>query len=121
MTFTKEQIETLSAWEENFRTAVRAKWARNPGRTALRVIYDIYTAATGDRRRFSDNCSDCILSLLHDCGEIYYRDVEEMARMAAESKDKAKVVELSTGTKKTVRKAMRTQNKGKDGDKTDQD
>ena len=114
MTFTKEQIETLSAWEENFRTAVKARWARNPGRTALRVIYDIYTAATGDRRRFSDNCSDCILSLLHDCGEIYYRDVEEMARMAAESKDKAKVVELSTGTKKTVRKAVRTTSKTKD-------
>lgn len=114
MTFTKEQIETLSAWEENFRTAVRARWARNPGRTALRVIYDIFTHATGDRRRFSDNCSDCILSLLHDCGEIYYRDVEEMARMAAESKDKAKVVELSAGTKKTVRKAVRTTGKAKD-------
>ena len=114
MTFTKEQIETLSAWEENFRTAVKAKWARNPGRTALRMIYDIYTKATGDRRRFSDNCSQCILSLLHDCGEIYYRDVEEMARMAAESKEKARVVELSTGTKKTVRKAVRTTSKAKD-------
>jgi len=114
MTFTKEQIETLSAWEENFRTAVRARWARNPGRTALRMIYDIYTAATGDRRRFSDNCSQCILSLLHDCGEIYYRDVEEMARMAAESKDKSKVVGLSTGTKKTVRKAVKTTSKTKD-------
>ena len=89
MTFTKEQLNTLSAWEENFRTAVNAKWARNPGRSGLRLIYDIYTSATGDRRRFSDNCSTCILSLLHDCGEIYYRDVEEMARMAAESKDKA--------------------------------
>lgn len=121
MTFTKEQIETLSAWEENFRTAVKARWARNPGRTALRMIYDIFTQATGDRRRFSDNCSQCILSLLHDCGEIYYRDVEEMARMAAESKGKAKVVELSTGTRKTVRKAVKTRNKGKDGDKKDQD
>lgn len=114
MTFTKEQIETLSAWEENFRTAVRARWARNPGRAALRTIFDIYTSATGDRRRFSDNCSDCVLRLLHDCGELYYRDVEEMARNAAESKEKTKVVELSTGTKKTVRKAVKTASKGKD-------
>ncbi len=114
MTFTKEQIETLSAWEENFRTAVRARWARNPGRAALRTIFDIFTSATGDRRRFSDNCSDCVLRLLHDCGELYYRDVEEMARKAAESKEKTKVVELSTGTKKTVRKAVRTTSKTKD-------
>ena len=105
MTFTKEQIETLSAWEENFRTAVRARWARNPGRAALRTIFDIFTSATGDRRRFSDNCSDCVLRLLHDCGELYYRDVEEMAGKAAESKEKTKVVELSTETKMTVRKA----------------
>lgn len=114
MTFTKEQIETLSAWEENLRTAVRAKWARNPGRAALRTIFDIYTSATGDKRRFSDNCSQCVLSLLHDCGELYYRDVEEMARKAAESKEKIKVVELSTERKKTVRKAVKTASKGKD-------
>ena len=114
MTFTKEQIETLSAWEENFRTAVRAQWARNPGRSGLKVIYDIFTSATGDRRRFSDNCSHCILSLLHDCGELYYRDVEEMARNAAESKEKTKVVGLSTERKKVVRKAVKTASKGKD-------
>ena len=114
MTFTKEQIETLSAWEENFRTAVRAKWARNPGRAALRTIFDIFTSATGDRRRFSDNCSDCVLRLLRDCGELYYRDVEEMARKAAESKEKTKVVGLSTERKKTVRKAVKTASRGKD-------
>lgn len=79
MTFTTEQLNTLSAWEENFRTAVRAKWARNPGRSSLRTIYDIYTSATGDRRRFSDNCSQCILSLLTDCGNAYFKDITEKA------------------------------------------
>lgn len=111
MTFNEEQLKTLSAWEENFRTAVNKRWARNPGREALRLIYDIYTKATGDRRRFSDSCSNCILSLLADCGAAYYRDVEEMARKAAQSKDKAKAVELSAGRKKTVRKAVKTTRK----------
>lgn len=119
MTFTKEQLETLSAWEENFRTAIRAQWARNPGRSGLKVIYDIFTSATGDTRRFNDNCNHCILSLLTDCGRLYYKDVEETARKAAESKEKAKAVELSTGTKKTVRKAVKTAKKGKDGDGKD--
>lgn len=79
MTFSEEQILILSQWEENFRTAIKAQWARNPGRTALKTIWEIFTKATGDSRRFNDNCSHCILSLLHDCGEKYYKDVEEMA------------------------------------------
>lgn len=41
------------------------------------MIYDIYTTATGDRRRFSDNCNTCILSLLTDCGRLYFHDMIE--------------------------------------------
>ena len=100
MTFTKEQLTTLAAWEENFRTAVKAKWARNPGRTALRVIYDIYTSATGDRRRFSDNCSTCILNLLTDCGKLYFNDLLE-----ATPEDKTtKAVKVSEKAGKVARK-----------------
>ena len=101
MTFTKEQLKTLSAWEENFRTAVKAQWARNPGRSGLKVIYDIYTSATGDTRRFNDNCSHCILSLLQDCGRIYFQD------MIASSMDKipTKEVKVSQEAKEVVKKA----------------
>ena len=107
MTFTTEQLNILSAWEENFRTAVKAKWARNPGRSGLRVIYDIYTSATGDRRRFSDNCSTCILSLLTDCGRIYFQDITEAAM--------TKEVKVSKEAKQVVRKArVKTTKKSKD-------
>ena len=108
MTFTTEQLKALSAWEENFRTAVKAKWARNPGRTALRTIYDIYTSATGDRRRFSDNCSTCILSLLQDCGKVYFQDLEELemrksstkeVNVSQEAKEVAKKVKVKTAKK----------------------
>ena len=101
MTFTKEQLQTLSAWEENFRTAIKAKWARNPGRTALRVIYDIFTQATGDRRRFSDNCSTCILNLLTDCGKLYFEDTFG----TTVDNPSAKEVKVSQEAKETVRKA----------------
>ena len=101
MTFTKEQLTILSAWEENFRTAVKAKWARNPGRTALRVIYDIFTQATGDRRRFSDNCSTCILNLLTDCGKLYFEDTSRASVDNLPTKD----VKVSQEAKETVRKA----------------
>lgn len=110
MTFTTEQLNILSAWEENFRTAVRAKWARNPGRSGLRVIYDIYTAATGDRRRFSDNCSTCILSLLQDCGNLYFQDLTEKAVTNTRAE-----VKVSQEEKQVVRKArVKTTKKTKD-------
>ena len=89
MTFNEEQMKALAAYEEHFRTAIKAQWAKNPGRTGLRVIWEIYTQATGDTRRFNDNCSHCILNLLHDCGTIYYRDLEEMARRAVKVSDEA--------------------------------
>ena len=100
MTFTEEQLKTLSAWELNFHTAVYAKWARNPGRTALRVIYDIYTQATGDNRRFSDNCSTCILNLLTDCGKIYFDDVSEVKA----KENTAKEVKVSQKAGKVAKK-----------------
>ena len=109
MTFTTEQLNTLSQWEEQFRTAVNAQWARNPGRSALKVIYDIYSAATGDRRRFSDNCNHCILSLLTDCGKAYFADLTEKA-VTTNTKD----VKVSQEEKQVVKRAkVKTTKKAK--------
>lgn len=86
MTFTKEQMEILSKFEEHFRTATKSAWSRHPGRTNLRTIYDIFTTATGDKRRYDDCCQHCILSLLRDCGVIYFKDkasLEEMKKVEA--------------------------------------
>ena len=65
------------------------------------MIYDIYTSATGDKRRFNDNCNHCILSLLHDCGELYYRDLEELKV----GKSTTKEVKVSQEAKEVVKKA----------------
>lgn len=90
---------------------MRAQWARNPGRTAIRTIYDIFTQATGDRRGFSDNCSTCILNLLTDCGRIYFADKEELSKMDNTSN---KVVKVSQEQKETVKKAkVKTTRKSK--------
>ena len=65
------------------------------------MIYDIYTTATGDRRRFSDNCNHCILSLLTDCGRLYFQDITE----AAITKESTREVKVSQEAAKPVRKA----------------
>lgn len=75
------------------------------------MIYDIYTSATGDRRRFSDNCSTCILSLLTDCGRLYFQDITE----ASMTKESTREVKVSQEEKQVVRKArVRTTKKPKD-------
>lgn len=110
MKFTEEQLKTLSAWDENFRTAVKAQWARNPGSSNLRVIYDIYTSATGDKRRFNDNCNHCILSLLQDCGKAYFKDLEELKMRKSTNKE----VKVSQEAKEVVKKAkVKTAKKSK--------
>lgn len=101
MKFTKEQIETLSAFEDNFRTAVNAQWARNPGTSGLKVIWEIYTQVTGDKRRFNDNCNHCILSLLTDCGKLYFKDKKELEM----TKESNKEVEVAPVAAKPVKKA----------------
>ena len=65
------------------------------------MIYDIFTQATGDRRRFSDNCSNCILNLLSDCGKLYFEDTLRAAVDNLPTKD----VKVSQEVKETVRKA----------------
>ena len=66
------------------------------------MIYDIFTQATGDRRRFSDNCSNCILNLLSDCGKLYFEDTLRAAVDNLPTKD----VKVSQEAKETVRKAI---------------
>ena len=74
------------------------------------MIYDIFTKATGDRRRFSDNCSNCILSLLQDCGKVYFQDLEELKMRKSTSKE----VKVSQEAKEVVKKAkVKTTKKSK--------
>ena len=82
MNYTKEQFETLSQWEENFRTARDGNWARNPGRSALAVINDALNAATGVKHRLNAWCQQCILNTLQKAGKLYFEDKAEMEAAA---------------------------------------
>ncbi len=64
------------------------------------MIYDIFTSVTGDKRRFSDNCSHCILSLLQDCGKLYFKDITEKAVTNTKME-----VKVSQEAKQVVKKA----------------
>lgn len=89
MVLNDEQFKALTPYESYFDTAVNSSWSRHPGQSALRVIYDTYTAATHDRRRLNSSCQYCVLHLLQDCGRVYFADKEERAaKMKAKTKRK---------------------------------
>ena len=93
-------------------TALNADWAKNPGRTALQTIHQVYTTATGSRVRFSDSCNHCILTLLRECGRVYFRDKEEIEKAKAEEPvQPAKEVAVSDAPAKVVRKKKVTTKK----------
>ena len=83
MRLTDEQFNALKAYEKHFETAVRAKWARHPGISALDLIQDIYTKVTGDKTKLNKGCNRCVLNLLTDMGRIYLADLEERKRAVA--------------------------------------
>lgn len=83
MTFTEEQIQILSKYEEHFTTAVKGNWSRYPGSIALDEIHSIYCEVTGDKRKNNKSCSNCILNLLKDCGKLYFQDKDEWSVLRA--------------------------------------
>lgn len=77
MRLTDEQFQTLSKYEEQLRTAVRSRWARFPGTSAMHVIHNIKTQVTGHASRLNTSCSSCVLRLLTEMGNIYFADKAE--------------------------------------------
>ena len=109
MTFTKEQMEILSRWEYNFHCAVFADWSPNPGEANARLIHLIFKTATGDNRRVCYNCQHSLLSLLRDCGTLYFKQKEAEKAVKVASTDKVgdnpiKKVTVKTTAKKTTKK-----------------
>ena len=82
MNYTPEQFAALAPYEEHFRTAINAKWSRNPGRTALKTIYDNYAAATGSKDRFNPWCGNCVLNLMKKAGALWLQDAEAKKKAA---------------------------------------
>lgn len=78
MTLTKEQLKALEPYETNFMTAIRSKYARHPGQHGVKTIHEVYSSVVRNAPKLNTSCSSCVLSLLVDCGRIYFKDKAEM-------------------------------------------
>lgn len=90
MVLTKEQIEMLSPYEQHFTTAIRSKYARYPGLAGVQLIHKVLTEATGKPIHLNASCSSCVFRLLVDCGTLYFKDKEELARLDNEKPKKTR-------------------------------
>ena len=108
MRLTDEQFQTLSKYEEQFRTAVKSRWARFPGTSAMHVIHNIKTQVTGHASRLNTSCSSCILRLLTEMGNIYFADKAEReqkrVQVSEEQMPVLEKVEVKTDKPKRGRK-----------------
>lgn len=111
MKLTEEEYQSLSGYEQHFRTAVRSKWSRYPGSSALHLMHRIYCRITGSNQRLNASCSSCILRLLTDLGNIYFKEKEEReALRKVEVQEKEMPTEAKVEVK-TEKKKKRTSKK----------
>lgn len=106
MRLTDEQFQTLSKYEEQFRTAVKSRWARFPGTSALHEIHAIRVKATGHASHLNTSCSSCILRLLTETGNLYFAEKaerEELRRVAVMEKQMPVLEKVEVKTDKPRR------------------
>ena len=82
-TFTKEQLDTLKQYEDNFQRAVELNYYRNMTSKTLDAIADIYDAAVDKPYGRNWSCSHCILAFLQTLGKKYFADLETYKNNAA--------------------------------------
>lgn len=104
MTFTKEQMETLSSFEKNFRTARQSKYTRGIGTSGYTTMHRILKEATGINLPFRPSCYSCMFRLVSITGEYYFDDKEEMEKAhSVELKEQKEEVKVEKAVVKTTK------------------
>ena len=107
MTFSKEEMEILSKYEQYFHTATKANYTRNPGRTALQEMHRIFKSATNSALPLNTGCGHCIYNLVKAVAVAYYKDKAELDALATKevkADEEVKVFEVKHIAVKTKTK-----------------
>lgn len=111
MKLTDEQFQTLSQYETQFRTAVKARWARFPGTAALHVIHGIQYEVTKRKTALNTSCSTCILRLLTEMGHIYFADKAEREQNRVQVSDEQIPVQEKVEVKTEIKRGRKPKTK----------
>lgn len=108
MRLTDEQFQTLSQYETQLRTAVRSRWARFPGASAMVKIHKVHNEVFKRKTVLNSSCSSCVLRLLTEIGTVYFADKAEREQKRVQVSDEQipvqEKVEVKTDKPKRGRK-----------------
>lgn len=90
MIFSTEQLKALEPYEQYFTTAIRSKYARYPGQNGVKTIHEIFSQVTRNTQPINASCSSCIFRLLVECGNIYFKDKEDLEQQKQEKPKRTK-------------------------------
>lgn len=105
--FTSAQMEELKKFERFFRQVRDIRQCSYPGDHGVQDLLRIWTDTNGERKGFRNGCYTCIIHLVRDIGTLYFAQLEEDAKKAAEKPAESKTpakVSKTTATKKTAAK-----------------
>ena len=69
---TSEQLAALEQYERYFHQAVDARYCSYPGLAAIDHMLRVWNDLTGQSRKVSGGCPDCIFHLVSDLGTVYF-------------------------------------------------
>lgn len=84
MRLTETEFKSLEPYQEHFKTAIKAQWARHPGTSALDLMQTILSRVTGVKQNINMGCSHCVMRLLKELGTIYFADQQERSTQNVE-------------------------------------
>lgn len=89
---TSEQLAALGQYERYFHQAVDARYCSYPGLAAIDHMLRVWNDLTGQSRKVSGGCPDCIFHLVSDLGTVYFaqKAAQEAAKAAEGVTDQPK-------------------------------
>lgn len=107
---TESQMAEVAHLEDKFRTSVKSKWCRYPGKEDLDRVASILHVVTGRRHSVSVGCSTCIVDLMAELGRMYF---------ATKEANVPKVASVPT-TEEPRKEKVKTSKSGRNGNRKNQ-
>lgn len=108
--FTKEEMQVLRKYEEQFRRAIESDWAKFVTAEEFAELYSYLRKIQPNALKPSRSCGHCVLRLLRDVGKAY-REAVNFWKNGGESTESAEVVNSTSTVKKSVRTAKTKKSK----------
>lgn len=74
---TKQELNFLKEFENNFKTAIHSNYSRNIVKSKLEKMLEIYVKETGKDYNLCTHCTTSVLEFLKLMGNVYFKIVQE--------------------------------------------